>query len=133
MALENSLSIQVIINSHSRNEPNEMRDPETGTPLTTISSRIPHFLHANQDSLNLRATLGLQSLINRTYMGQQVFSDLFVQPLLQSAVDTLFTYNNLTGPQYVPYPVLTVIPPKLKGGKLFIRVDLYLYPLKKYH
>lgn len=124
-----ALDVSHYLNAHERVEPNDFRDPATGATLSDLASRIPHLLHPKTDSLNLRATIGLQRLLNRTDAGSDVLSDLVIRA--QSAVDTAVVATDGTAASAVPFPVLSVIPPRLNAGKLTVRLDLYLYPLKK--
>ena len=45
-------------------------------------------------------------------------------------MDTSVSVEGVNVPHTVPYPILSVIPPKLINGRLTVDVELYLYPLK---
>jgi hypothetical protein len=123
------LQISYYLSSHSVSEPNDFKDPVTGKLLTTLSEKLPRLLRPAQNNLTLRATRGLQRILNRADAGVSIFPDLVIQPISQ-AVDDSVTGGGKTEPQRVPFPVLSVIPPKIVGGRLSVSIDLYLYPLK---
>ncbi len=127
---KNSAQAAYYLSSHGVEENNFFRDEKTGELLTSLSKRFSHLLFPGQKTLSLRATTGIQRLLNRADAGLNVFPDFLVQPF-SSAVDTAVTTGSVTQPQLIPFPVLSVIPPKIQGGKLTIGIDLYLYPLKK--
>ncbi len=128
---KNTAQAEYYLSSHAVAENNDFRDEKTGELLSTLSKKLSHLLFPSQKTLNLRATTGLQRLLNRADAGQNVFPDLLIQPAFQSAIDTAVTTGSVTQPQRIPFPILSVIPPKIQGGKLTIGLDLYLYPLKK--
>jgi len=127
-----ALSVTSYFSSNAKDEVDNFRDPATGVLLTTLADKLQRLIKPKQDSLTLWVTRGLQVLLNRADIGKNVFSDLVVQAV--SAVDTSVVTTSTAsgyGPDRLPFPVLSVIPPKLKNKKLTVRLDLYLYPLKK--
>ena len=130
LAAKASVQISYYLSSHAVTEPNDLRDETTGNLLTTLSEKLPRLLQPGQNRLALRATRGIQRLLNRADAGDDIFPDLLIQPISQ-AVDDSVTSGGFTGTQRVPYPVLSLISPKFETGRLSIRLDLYLYPLKQ--
>lgn len=127
---EDSLTVRSFITAHGKTEPNEFRDPETGETITAMEQRIQRFLHPGQSDLTLRATNGIQSLLNRANSGNKILQDFQFQPALRPAIDSTVTVNGANVPYPVPYPVLSVVSPALDGGALKVDVELYLFPLK---
>lgn len=125
----NSLSLTSFKNVRSLEEANAFRDPATGENLKDLDKRIPRFLHPGQASLEMRATQGIQALLNRAASGSDILPELLFQP--QMAVDSTVINGVQNAPIRAPYPVLSVVAPKLESDVLTIGLELYLYPLKK--
>lgn len=125
-----SLTARTYNNFNLVSESGDFRDPETGKTITDIIKLLPHYLKPGDASITLRATNGIQRLLNRARSGTDRLQSFLIQPPLSPAVDTSVTVNGENKPQSVPYPVLSVIPPKLTDGRLTVDVELYLFPLK---
>jgi hypothetical protein len=123
------LTVSYYLTNPGANEENGFRDPETGKLLTTLSERLSKLNLSLLNGITLRATRGLQMLLNRADAGDAVAPELVLQTGL--AIDTAAVISGKTSPEFIPYPVLTVIPPKLIEGKLTVDLDFYLYPLKQ--
>ncbi|MDQ3001913.1 MAG: hypothetical protein M3Y08_11720, partial [Fibrobacterota bacterium] len=122
-----TLTVRSYLSTRARTENNAFRDPETGKTLTSIEARLPRFLRPSDTLVSLRATNGLQNLLNRTRLGQNALQDFKFQPVI--AVDSTVQVNTINVPAPVPYPVLSVITPRVNGKDLRVDLDIYLYPL----
>ncbi|GEM_PF-3349714 len=111
-------------------EPNNYLDPETGARITDLIRLMPHFLKPGDDAITLRATHGIQHMLNQVNVGATMLQDFIIQPSSSPAIDTSVATANGNVPDKVPYPILSVIPPKLNAGRLTVDVELYLFPLK---
>jgi hypothetical protein len=118
-----SLTVRSYLAVRAGFENNTYKDPATGKVITDLSLLMRHFLKPGDDSITLRATHGFQQLLNRAQSGKKILQDFVVIPGANAAVDT-------SGTAKVAYPVLSVVPPKLDGGRLKVDVELYLFPLK---
>jgi hypothetical protein len=127
-AASGSLTVESYVNKGAATENNDLRDRETGKTITSLEKLLPRFLRQSDKAVSLRATKGLQALLNRTGLGRNALQDFKFQPVL--AVDTTVTVKDANVPAYVPYPVLSVVTPKVNGTDLRVDLDLYLYPLK---
>jgi hypothetical protein len=125
-----SLTARTYVNFNLNSESDDFRDPETGKSITDIIKLLPHYLKPGDPSIALRATLGFQRLMNRARSGTDRLQTFLIQPPTRPAVDTSVSLDGVNVPQFVPYPVLSVIPPKLTNGRLTVDIELYLFPLK---
>ena len=123
------LKVKSFLNARRSAENNEYRDPTTGEPIDVLAKKVEHFLKPGADAINLRATGGIQALLNRTRFGTNALQDFQFEPA-QHPVNTGAGTAPDTIAQTVPFPVLSVIPPKIIAGKLSVDFDLYLFPLK---
>jgi hypothetical protein len=129
-AKESVLVVRSYLTTHPAAEPNAFRDPATGKTITDLQDKIPRFLHPGQDSLVLRSTNGIQRILNREKAGASFLQNFMFQPVARAAVDSTATVNGENVPTAVPYPVLSVLKPKIEGGALTVGLDIYLFPLK---
>jgi hypothetical protein len=111
------------IDTKSLEDDNSFRDPETGETLVEISDRIPRLFDPDTDTLALRSTRGVQRVLNRVRLGEDIFGDFLVQPRSPAAIDT-------GEARQVPYSVLGEIQPLIQDGRLEVSLTVYLYPLK---
>lgn len=112
-------------------EQNEMRDPATGEPIDEIAKKVARFVKPGDQAISLRATAGIQTLINRARLGTTALLDFQFEPAYRAVNDTAQNYLGNKVGQELPYPVLDVIPPKIDPVKgLTVDLDFYLYPLK---
>jgi hypothetical protein len=118
-----SAALAYHIDTRSMEDDNSFRDPETGEPLVSISDRIPRLFDPSSGTLSLRATRGIQRVLNRARLGEEIRSDCLVQPRSPAAIDT-------GEARQVPYSVLGEIRPLIQDGRLEIALTVYLYPLK---
>jgi hypothetical protein len=132
-ASDTTLEVSHYIASPSSLEANDLRDPSTGKLLSALADKVPRLLHSEDKTLTLRATHGIQRLLNRADADKDIFPELQFQPPGFATVDTSVPVNGTNIPVRLPYPVLSVIPPKIVGGRIVVGLDLYLYPLKKEH
>lgn len=112
-------------------ENNELRDAATGETIDELARKVPRFLKPGDQAIALRATGGIQALINRTNLGTTSLQDFQFEPAYRAVSDTARnSLGNLIGME-VPFPVLDVIPPKIDSvNGLAVDLDYYLYPLK---
>lgn len=110
-------------------ENNAFRDPTTGDPMP-LDSLLPRFVQPESDSIPLRATGGIRTLINRTLLGTDARQDFEFRPYYRA-------YNPKAAPasgdslaHEVVFPVLSVIQPRIDSGALSVDLNVYLYPLK---
>jgi hypothetical protein len=129
-AKEGFLVVRSYLNTHPAVEPNEYRDPATGETITDMERRLAHFLHPDSTSLTLRATNGIQRILNRKKAGASFLQNFMFQPAVRAAVDSIANVDNENVPSQVPYPVLSVLQPKIEAGVLKVDMDIYLFPLK---
>ena len=115
--------VDMHLNTKTQDEENGFRDPETGKPITELNRLIPGFFRIGTDSVALRATRSFQRLLNRARLGEEIESDLFLQPLQLPAYDPATNAR-------VPYPVVGAVRPAQDSAGLGIGVTIYLYPLK---
>ena len=125
-----SLTVRSYINFNKVDQSNVFRDPETGKSITDIIKLLPHYLKPGDTAITLRATTGFQRLLNRARSGIDRHQSFLIQPPRTPAVDTSVTVDGKNVPLTVPYPILSVIPPRLINGRLTVDVELYLFPLK---
>lgn len=125
-----SLTVRSYINFNKVDQSNVFRDPETGKSITDIIKLLPHYLKTGDTAITLRATTGFQRLLNRARSGIDRHQSFLIQPPRTPAVDTSVNVDGENVPHTVPYPILSVIPPKLINGRLTVDVELYLFPLK---
>lgn len=125
-----SLKVRSYLSYNGSTENSDFRDPVTGKSITDIIKLLPHYLKPGDTSITLRATTGFQRLMNQARSGTDRLETFIFQPPAKPAVDTSVTVDGVNSPQSVPYPVLSVIPPKLTNGRLTVDVELYLFPLK---
>jgi hypothetical protein len=125
-----TLTVRNYLSFHRIAENNDFRDPATGERITDIMKLVPHYLKPGDTSFTLRATTGFQRLMNRALSGTKRHQSFIIQPPARPAVDTLVTVNDVNVRVTIPYPILSVIPPKLTNGRLTVDVELYLFPLK---
>ena len=123
------LKVKSFLNARRSAENNDYRDPQTGEPIDLLAKKVEHFLKPGADAITLRATGGIQALLNRTRFGTNAIHDFQFEPA-QHPVNTVAGTAPDTIAQTVPFPVLSVIPPKITAGKLTVDLDLYLFPLK---
>lgn len=117
-------TVDIHLNTKSHEEENLLRDPATGERITDLNRRVPGFFAVGEDdSLPLRATRTFQRLLNRARLGDDIASDLFVQPAQSPAYDPVTKVR-------LPYPVVGEIRPAIDSAGLDIGVTIYLYPLK---
>ncbi|MEO6094579.1 MAG: hypothetical protein ABIW76_02515 [Fibrobacteria bacterium] len=125
-----SLTVRSYLTVRPETEKNSFIDPETGKANTDLLELKKHFVKTGDTSLTLRATHGFQHLMNRTATGVSLLQDFTFIPVGSPALDDSVAIGSKNVPDKVPYPVLSVIPPKLDAGKLQVDVELYLFPLK---
>lgn len=125
-----SLTVRSYLTVRPEFEKNAFKDPATGETVNDLIKLLPHYLKPGDTSITLRATHGFQRLLNRARTGTNILQDFEFRPASPSAVDTSVDKSGTNVPDKVPYPVLSVIPPKLNAGLLQVDVDMYLYPLK---
>ncbi|HKP94665.1 MAG TPA: hypothetical protein VJ385_02805 [Fibrobacteria bacterium] len=125
-----SLTVRSYLTAHPGTEPGEFRDPATGETITEMEKRVKRFLYPKQTELTLRATNGIQRMLNRTRSNKTFLPDFQFQPAFSAAIDTSVDLGSGNIPAAVPYPVLSVVSPKLEGNRLKVDVELYLFPLK---
>ena len=125
-----SLTARSYINFNKVDQGQDFRDPETGKTITDIIELLPHYLKTGDKSISLRATTGFQRLLNRSRSGKNRLQTFLIEPPRSPAVDTSVTVDGANKPLTVPYPILSVIPPRLINGRLTVDVELYLFPLK---
>jgi len=124
-----TLLAQSYLSLRSGIENNAFRDPTTGDPMI-LDSLLPHFVMPESDSIPLRATGGIRTLINRTLLGTDARQDFEFRPYFRA-------YNPKAAPasgdslaHEVVFPVLSVIQPRIDSGAISVDLDVYLYPLK---
>jgi hypothetical protein len=123
------LRIEVFFNVGSIAEPRQILD-STGKEITTTSKLARRFYRPGADSLNVRVTRGLRTLLNRNYTGGTgIAPDMFLRSVERAVFDT----TTIKGSTYlrVGYPVFGELDFKRSGnGRLEVGLDLYLYPLE---
>ena len=118
--------MEVYFNVGSGVEPNGFLDPVTNQPFTAYKDLKKRYWIPGATELNVRATHGLGSLLNRV---TGVTPALFLRPADHNAFDTAVASDG-SSYLHVSYPVLGEIGfPRDASGKIYITVDLYLYPL----
>ena len=118
--------VEVYFNVGSGIEPNGFIDPATQEPFTAFKDLSRRYWRPGAATLDVRATRGLGALLNRR---TGVTSDLFLKPVDHNAYDTTVASNGTSYLQ-VSYPVLGEISfPHDVNGRMYITVDVYLYPL----
>jgi hypothetical protein len=125
-----SLTVRSYLTVRPETENNTFKDPATGETFTDLIKLLPRFIKPGDDSITLRATHGFQRLLNRARTGATILQDFEFLPSATPAVDTTIDSKGVSTATKVPYPVLSVIPPKLNAGNLQVDIDLYLFPLK---
>jgi hypothetical protein len=125
-----SLTVRSYLTVRPETERNSFIDPETGKTNTDLLELKKHFVKPGDTSLTLRATHGFQHIMNRVATGATLLQDFIFSPVGFPALDDSVIVDAENVPDKVPYPILSVIPPKLDAGKLQVNVELYLFPLK---
>lgn len=112
-------------------EYNELRDTATGKPIDELAKKVPRFIKPGDKAITLRATGGIQALLNRTGLGKSSLQDFQFEPAYRAVNDTAKNaFGNAVGME-LSYPVLDVIAPKIdSAGGLTVDLEFYLYPLR---
>ncbi len=111
-------------------ENNELKDPATGKSIDELAKKVPRFFHASDTAITLRATGGIQSLLNRSDLGTAALQGFQFLPAANAINPKgINAYGDTVGRE-LPFPVLDVLTPKIESGRLKVDLDLYLYPLK---
>lgn len=112
-------------------EYNELRDTATGKPIDELAKKVPRFIKPGDKAITLRATGGIQALLNRTDLGTSALQDFQFEPAYRAVNDTAKNaFGNAVGME-LSYPVLDVIAPKIdSAGGLTVDLEFYLYPLR---
>jgi hypothetical protein len=105
------------------------RDPVSGDPMP-LDSLVPRFVQPGSDSIRLRATGGIRSLLNRTGLGTKARQDFEFRPYFRAFNPKAVDASGDTLAREVAFPVLSVIPPRIDSSRLSVDLDVYLYPLK---
>jgi hypothetical protein len=123
------LNVEVFFSVSGIAEPNSIFD-STGKQVTSNSGLSVRFWRPGADSLAVRATHGVRNVLNRvTEAGKGSVPDMLLQSVRRAAYDT----STISGSSYRPvqYPVFGEIDFKRgAGGKVYVGLDLYLYPLE---
>jgi hypothetical protein len=123
------LNVEVFFSVASVAEPNFILD-STGNTITSPSKLSGRFWRPGADSVAVRATHGVRNVLNRvTVAGKGSLPDMYLQSVRRAAYDT----STISSSTYrrVEYPVFGEIDFKRgAGGKLYVGLDLYLYPLE---
>jgi hypothetical protein len=114
----------------SADEANAFRDPATGENVTDLESLLPHFVHPNDKAIRLRATAGIQTLLNQADLGTTTRHDFEFRPYNRAYNDSAITPAGATVAHEVSFPVLSTLQPRIESGVLSVDLDVYLYPLK---
>jgi hypothetical protein len=114
----------------SADEANSFRDPATGETVTDLDSLLPRFVHPKDETIRLRATAGIQTLLNRTDLGDDARHDFEFRPYPWAYEDSAVTIRGDVLAHEVVFPVLSTLQPRIESGVLSVDLDVYLYPLK---
>ncbi|MBW8887207.1 MAG: hypothetical protein JF616_05540 [Fibrobacteres bacterium] len=125
-----TLLAQSYLSLRSGVEHNDYRDPNTGDPITLVASLLPHYVQPESDSIDLRATGGIRTLINRTLLGTDARQDFEFRPYYRAFNPKAAPATGDTVAHEVVFPVLSVIQPRIDSGAISVDLDVYLYPLK---
>lgn len=137
----NSLNIQVeadstrlIVRSYlsvrSAEEINTFRDSTTGKTVSDLDSLLPRFVNPGDKGITLRATAGVQSLLNQAGSGTDARPDFEFRPYFRGYNDSAITTTGSVLAHEVVFPVLSTLQPRIESGALSVDLDIYLYPLK---
>lgn len=124
-----NLRLEVFFNVGSILEPRDILD-STGKAITAPRDLASRFYRPGADSVKVRVTRGLRTLLNRNYAaGTSVAPDMFLRTIDRAVYDTA-AINGSTY-QRVIYPYTGEIEFKrAPSGRLEVGLDLYLYPLE---
>jgi hypothetical protein len=87
-------------------------------------------VHPKDDSIRLRATSGIQTLLNRTGLGDDSRHDFEFRPYYRAYTDSAISSAGTKVAQEVRFPLLSTLQPRIESGVLKVDLDVYLYPLK---
>lgn len=125
----NQLNVEVFFGVAPVVEPNAILD-SSGNTVTSLSGLSVRFWRPGVDTLSVRATHGVRNVLNRVVEdGKGSVPDMLLQSVRRAAYDT----STISGTTYhvVQYPVFGEIDFKRgTGAKLYVGLDLYLYPLE---
>ena len=123
------LFVEVFFSVAGITEPNAILD-SNGKQIASNSGLSSRFWRPGADSVAVRATHGVRNILNRvTVAGKGSLPDMYLQSVRRAAFDT----STISSSTYrrVEYPVFGEIDFKRgAGGKLYVGLDLYLYPLE---
>ncbi|HAO99022.1 MAG TPA: hypothetical protein DCQ83_03140 [Fibrobacteres bacterium] len=122
---DSSADVEVYFNLSGGMEPNSFIDPATGQVKTVYADLKQRYWRPGVSLLNLRATHSIGNLLNRVGGAKP---EMFLKPAERMAFDTAQTSTGSYLRVY--YPVLGDIDFPRENGKLYVNVDVYLYPLR---
>ena len=125
------MRIEVYFNAAAVPEPRDILD-SLGKPLTAARHLTARFYRPGADSLTIRVTRGLRTVLNRNYTaGTAVAPDMFLRTVERRVFDTTHTPGTTASYGTVLYPVAGEIDFKrAPSGRLEVGLELYLYPLE---
>jgi hypothetical protein len=129
-ALDSLMIARSYLSLRSGEENNSFRDPATGKTVDDLDSALPRFVHPKDDSIRLRATSGIQTLLNRTGLGDDSRHDFEFRPYYRAYTDSAISSAGTKVAQEVRFPLLSTLQPRIESGVLKVDLDVYLYPLK---
>jgi hypothetical protein len=129
-AAEDSLIARSYVNTHTFTDKSGFRDPATGEDVTVLDSLIKRFVQPQDSAIRLRATAGVQALLNRTRLGTSAREDFEFRPTAEAFNPAAVNTSNDTLAHQAEFPVLTTLVPRTEGGVLKVDLEVYLYPLR---
>lgn len=129
-ARENWVIARSYLSLRSGAEDNRFRDPATGKTVDDLDSLLPRFVNPDDKSIRLRATAGIQTLLNRAGLGGNARQDFEFRPHFRAYTDSAVNSAGTKMAREVAFPVLSTLQPRIESGALSVDLDVYLYPLK---
>jgi hypothetical protein len=124
------LIVRSYLSVRSVEEINTFRDSTTGETIKDLAALLPRFVNPGDDSIRLRATAGIQTLLNQADLGTDSRHEFEFRPYFRGYNDSAVTSTGTTIANEVVFPVLSTLQPRIESGALSVDLDIYLYPLK---
>jgi hypothetical protein len=120
-----SCDITYRLRMESREENRNWLNPKTKEPYTDYADLSPRLLSPKKQDVALRATNGIQRILNRKTLGDDIFQEFLVKIITKDARQT--DSLNLR----VNYPILGRVQFPQTDGKIFVKLHLLLFPLQQ--